>query len=135
MFDLLLKLFPLTSVWLKFATWVCNKSWLYSSLMSSLSPAHHFAVVLKLLWGRGCFNCWSLNSFKFSLILQFFKCYETKPLQIWSLPSRKTALLPKNFAWQFITASRSSCWSCTVKKNVIEIFDKFHMKTPVLVSF
>ena len=135
MFDLLLKLFPLTSMWLKFATWVCNKSWLYSPLMSSLSLAHHFAVVLKLLWGQGCFNCWSLNSFKFSLILPFFKCCKTKPLQIWSLPPCKTALLPKNFTWQFITASRSTCWSCTVKKNVIEIFDKFHMKTPVLVSF
>ena len=56
MLDLLLKLFPLTSVWLQVATWVCMKIWLYSPLLSSLFPMYLFAIVLKLLWGRVCFT-------------------------------------------------------------------------------
>ena len=56
MLDLLLKLFPLTSVWLQVATWVCMKSWLDSPLLSSWPPEHLFAIILKLLWGRGCFT-------------------------------------------------------------------------------
>ena len=56
MLDLLPKIFPLTSVWLRYATWVCMKSWLYSPLMSSSSPVHLFPVVLKLLWRQGCFT-------------------------------------------------------------------------------
>ena len=55
MFDLLFKLFLLKAVVLQAALWVCFKSWLYSPLMSTSSPAHLFAIYLKLLWVRGCF--------------------------------------------------------------------------------
>ena len=77
--------------------------------------------------------CWSLNNFESSLILQFFKCYETKPLQVWSLPPCKTAFLSKHFVLQVITVFRSSHQTCTVKKCYWK-FEKFHMKTPVLES-
>ena len=55
LFHLLFKLFPSTAVLLQIVTWVCITSWLYSPLMSTSSPAHLFAIFLKMLWGRGYF--------------------------------------------------------------------------------
>ena len=115
MLDLLLKLFLLTSMWLQVPTWVCMKSWLYGPLMSSTSPVH-LDYSFKIGLRTKLFYCWSLNNFESSLILQFFKCYKTKPLQIWSLPPSKTTLLAKNFVLQVITVFRSSHQSFTVKK-------------------
>ena len=54
--DLLVKLFPLIGLLLQVATWICIKSLLYSALlMATSSPAHLFAILFKLLWGRSCF--------------------------------------------------------------------------------
>ena len=132
MLDLLLKLFPLTSVWLKVATWVCMKSWkTLESFNAILVPSAPFCYSFKTALRTRLLYCWSLNNFESSLILQFFKCYETKPLQVWSLPPHKTALFSKNFVLQFIIVFRSSHWNCTVKKCYWK-FEKFHTKTPVL---
>ena len=54
MYDLLFKLF--LAVLLLAATWFCIKSSLYSALLKpTSSPAHFFAILFKLLWGRGPF--------------------------------------------------------------------------------
>ena len=81
MFDLLFKLFLLTAVLLQAALWVFFKSWLYySPLMSTSSPAHlcaSFRYIFKIALGTRLLHCRTFNYFKSSLILQFFKCYET----------------------------------------------------------
>ena len=134
MLDLLLKLFPLTSMWLQVATWVWIRSWLYSPLMSSLSSAHLFTIVLKLLWGQSYFTAEASTTLSLA-ILYFFKCYKTKLLHVWSLPSRKTKLLSKTFVLQFITVFRSSHQSCTVKKSLLKIWEISHENTCARVSF
>ena len=70
--------------------------------------------------------CWSLNNFESSLILQFFKCYKTKPLHVWSQPPHKTALLSKHFVLQFIIVLRSSQQSCIVKNMLLKIWEISH---------
>ena len=50
---------------------------------------------------------------------------ENKPLNVWSLPPRKTGLFSKNFVFIMYTDSR---------KKLSEIIGKFHTKTPVLES-
>ena len=50
------KIISFNFMWLQVVTCVCMKSWLYSPLLSSSTPAHLFAIFLKLLWGRGCFT-------------------------------------------------------------------------------
>ena len=76
--------------------------------------------------------CWSLNNFESSLILQFFKCYETKPLQVWSLPTRKTALLPKNFCITIYNSLCKQSLELHCKKNVTENLRSFTWIKPVL---
>ena len=66
------------------------------------------------------------------MILQFFKCCETKPLNVWFLPPRKTELLLKNFVLPCIPITKSSHRRCL--KNVIKNFGKFQTRTPVLES-
>ena len=66
-----------------------------------LDPKASFRYIFKIALGTRLLYCRSLNNYEFILILQFFKCSKTKPLQVWSLANRKTTLLSKNFAWPF----------------------------------
>ena len=88
--------------------------------MSTSSPVHHCAVFFKLFWGGSLFYCRNFSNFESSLLLQFFKCYETKLLHVWSVPPHKTALLSKNFILPCIPIPRSSHRRCSVRKDVVK---------------
>ena len=92
-----------------------------------------FCYSFKHFLRTGFLYCWSFNNFGSSLILQFFKCHETKPLQVWSLPPRKTKLLSKNFVLQFVTIFRSSHQNCTFKKMLLKIWEISHENTCAFV--